>query len=171
MKTLTTLIIVALTLATSLFAKSNDKFYTVTDNGTFQYNYWEEAGINNPKAGDKAVTLRTFFLEVERNNLLPLGITCNEFEKLSTEEKQAMLTGSQSDIIALRNTAAIPAETVKATESPEEIIVATAIEEEVKVPIKMKEAIDLNLPWIVRAATKPGTETNIPFEVGEVLIP
>lgn len=173
MKTFTISIIATCTFATSLFAASNEKFYQVTDNGQFQYTYWAEKGKENIKANIKPVTLRTFFLETEKNGLLPFAMSYSTFEKLTVEEKQVLLAGSQDDILTtMENTEAI---VIEITARPSFMRRPVAAMERAEEPIEEQPAVkrvalDINAPWLIKAVTNLGTENDLPDSKVEITI-
>ncbi len=170
MKNLITTIIITSVFITGIFANDNQndtqKFYEITNNGQFRYMYWAEQNADNNKGGIKPVTERTFFLETERQGLLPEGMTYYTFIQLTIEEKQAILTNAQFEIIAAMNSSNQPNQNTSVAVNANNVAPfteATEIVEESAATLENDE-LDINSPWIAKAVTRPGTEKELPTD-------
>src|SRR5687767_10625140 len=74
------------------------KIYQVTDDGSFHFTYWDVQIPN--KDGIKPVTIRTFYLETMRHELLPADLTYEEFLELSPAEIQMLIEQNQRNLLA-----------------------------------------------------------------------
>lgn len=162
-KGIQTIIIITVT-GTMCFAGENDKIYTISDNGEYQYQY---AYFDQPnKTGTKPVTVRTFYLETYRKGLIPEHISYEEFLKMSLEEQQALLNDDHRfTIYTVDQTDPIDNE-LEASESM--LIETNAYEEpsdEVAVNKDSELNYDRNLPWIVQVTIDPYDGYKLPAQV------
>ncbi len=179
MKTLITISIGILTMSLipiQSSAQVNEKFYRVTDDGKFQFTYWQYS--EGPKGGVHLVTPRTLYLETKRQGLLPEYLSYATFLELSNEQKQAILEFSQQDVIAAMK--GIPGNTIKesvsvmvmqepvhnaitVTEAISEKESEKSYEEELSQDAdRMEPEQKEEIPWIVRTITQPGVAHDLP---------
>lgn len=151
-------------------AKAGDPFkiYQVTADGSFHFTY-PDAEIAN-KEGTKPVTVRTFFLETMRHNLLPADLTYEAFLEMSPDEIQAMIEQNQWHHLAALE--ADKGEAMRIMMNIPSVIdcqptILNAQTERVLLPqeevIEMPVAADsLIIPWIVKVIVDPDDGYELP---------
>ena len=111
MKTLTTILLFALTISTTFAtendgtepketaAELNEKYYEINKWGYAQYTYWMITDKKDNKFGAKPISDRTLFLETHKAGIIDQDMTWREFQAMGFDEVRTMLVAVQQPVI------------------------------------------------------------------------
>ncbi len=78
----------------SAIAIGNERLYEITEEGKYQFTYWQD---KDPEP--HPITERTFYLETRDLNIIPEDVSYRKFQRLNTEEQRSIIVDGQKDVI------------------------------------------------------------------------